>query len=171
MKKILSNLNKHFEEYILVALSTVMILCIFFQVIARYCLNQSLAWSEELARILFVWTVWLGVPYAVIRGRHIRLEVLPDIVGNKTKFILDMVFFVASAAFFCFIGYHSIAVVQGIAKMNQVTPAMEIPKNLCYACLPVGCFLGAFRFLQYGYLRIKRFMADPDDRTMIKVED
>jgi len=138
MKNVLKWLDRHLEEVLLVAATIVLVLVIFFQVLARYFLNQSLAWSEELARYVFVWSVWLAVPYTVTRGRHIRLEILPDLVGPKAKFVLDMVFFLGSAAFFGFIGYHSIAVVQGISKMNQVTPAMEIPKDLCYLCLPVG---------------------------------
>lgn len=170
MKKILSKLNKHFEEVILVAGTAVMVLVIFFQVIARYCLNQSLAWSEELARYIFVWSVWLAVPYAVVKGRHIRLEVVTDLVGPKTKFVLDMVFFLVSAGFFGYIGYESIGVVQGIAKMNQLTPAIQLPKAACYMCLPVGCFLASFRFLQYGVLRVMRFKADPSDRTLIVVD-
>lgn len=170
MKKFLHILNKHFEEVILVFVSVVMILLIFFQIVARFCLNQSLAWSEELARYCFVWTVWMGVPYAVVKGRHIHLEILSDMVGAKGKFVLDLIFFLVSAAFFGYIGIQSVSVVQGIAKMNQVTPALQIPKTLCYMCLPVGCFLGTFRFLQYGFLRIRRFRTDPNDRTLIAVD-
>lgn len=171
MKKILHVLNKHFEEALLVFVSVVMILLIFFQILGRFVLNQSLAWSEELARYCFVWTVWLGIPYAVVKGRHIRLEILSDLAGPKGKFVLDLIFFLVSAFFFLYIGIQSVSVVQGIAKMNQLTPALQIPKSLCYACLPAGCFLGAFRFLQYGFLRILRFKADPNDKTMIAVDE
>ena len=170
MKTILKKLDKHFEEVILVLATIVMILLIFFQVVSRRFLNSSLAWSEELSRIIFVWSVWLAVPYTVTKGRHIRLEVLPDMVGPKVKFVLDMLFFIISALFFAYVGYQSIDVVEGIAKMNQLTPAMEIPKAICYTSLPVGCFLGAFRFLQYGWLRIRRFMADPNDKTLVVVD-
>lgn len=171
MKKCLKLLNRHFEEVFLVAGTIVMVLTIFFQVIARYVLNQPLAWSEELARYIFVWSVWLAVPYTVTKGRHIRLEIISDMLGNKAKFVMDMLFFLVSAAFFAYVGYHSVGVVQGIAKMKQVTPAMQIPKYLCYMSLPVGCFLGTFRFLQYGVLRVLRFRSNPDDRTLIVVPD
>ena len=96
MKNILKWLDRHLEEVILVAATIVLVLVIFFQVLARYFLNQSLAWSEELARYVFVWSVWLAVPYTVTRGRHIRLEILPDIVGPKAKFVLDMGFCLGS---------------------------------------------------------------------------
>ena len=109
-------LNKHFEEAILVFVSIVMILLIFFQIIARFCLNQSLAWSEELARYCFVWTVWMGVPYAVVKGRHIHLEILSDTVGPKGKFVLDLIFFLVSAAFFGYIASSLSAWCRGLPR-------------------------------------------------------
>ena len=118
MKNILKWLDKNFEEVILVFVTIVMILLIFFQVISRRFLNVSLAWSEELSRILFVWSVWLAVPYAVIKGRHIRLEVLPEVVGNKAKFVLDMLFFLVSAAFFAYVGIQAITVEESVAAMK-----------------------------------------------------
>ena len=54
--------------------------------------------------------------------------------------------------------------------MNQLTPAMQIPKYLCYVCLPVGGILGAFRFLEYGWRRVQRFKKDPTDRRLVVVQ-
>ena len=85
MKIILNFIDKKLEEIILVWGTMVMTLLIFFQVISRYIFNVSLAWSEEISRYLFIWTVWLAVPYAVVKGRHIRLTVLRDIVGDTGK--------------------------------------------------------------------------------------
>ena len=169
--KMLKWLNRYMEEVILVLGVGVMILVIFFQVVMRYCFNNSQAWSEEVARYVFIWQVWLAVPYAGIRGRHIRLELLHDALGNTGKMILDMIFFCVSAFFFAFIGYQSFGVVAGIIKMNQLTPVLQIPKWLCYLSVPVGSFLGAFRFAQYGILRVLRFIKDPGDTTTIKLED
>ena len=169
--KVLKWLNRYMEEVILVLGVGVMILLIFFQVVMRYCFNNSLAWSEEVARYVFIWQVWLAVPYAVIRGRHIRLELLHDALGPVGKFVLDLIFFVVSAGFFFYIGVQSSGVVAGVIKMNQVTPVLAIPKWLCYLSVPVGSFLGAFRFVQYGVLRILRFTKDPSDTRTIVVEE
>lgn len=168
MKRYLMMLNKHFEEALLVFGTMVMILLIFYQVVMRYVFNASVAWSEELARYTFVWQVWLAVPYAVIRGRHIRLELLLDAVKPKGRFVLDMIFFIVSAAFFGYIGYRSVGLTASIMKMNQLTPTLQIPKWICYLSLPTGSILGAFRFLQYGILRIQRFRRDPTDITTIR---
>lgn len=170
MRNVLKWLDKHFEEVILVFATMVMILLIFLQVIMRYLFNSSLAWSEELARYVFVWQVWMAVPYAVIKGRHIRLEVLVDHVGSRGRFVLDMIFFLVSAAFFVVMGIYAVGMVQNVFSMHQTTPALQIPKWLCYLAVPCGCLMGAVRFLEYGWRRICRFRKDPDDVRTIAVD-
>jgi len=170
MKKMMIFLNQYMEETILVFGIIVMIMLIFFQVASRFLLNYSLAWSEELARYIFVWQVWLAVPYAVTKGRHIRLELFPDVLGTKGKFVLDMIFFIASAGFFAFLSWHSVFVTQGVFMMDQVTPVMQIPKWICYLSVPIGSFLAVFRFIQYGVLRIIRFRKDPNDKALFVLD-
>lgn len=170
MKKVLIFFNKYMEEAILVFGIIVMIMLIFFQVASRFLLNYSLAWSEEFARYIFVWQVWLAVPYAVTKGRHIRLELFPDVLGSKGKFALDMIFFIASAGFFAFVSWHSVLVTQGVFMMGQVTPVMQIPKWICYLSVPIGSFLAVFRFIQYGVLRIIRFRKDPNDKALFVLD-
>ena len=51
----------------------IMTIVIFFQIIARYVLNASLAWSEELARSLQIWMVFMGAALAVGRASYIGM--------------------------------------------------------------------------------------------------
>jgi TRAP-type transport system small permease protein len=48
----------------------------FLQVIARYLFQVSTPWSEELARLLFVWGVFLGAAVGVRRDLHTRVDFL-----------------------------------------------------------------------------------------------
>ncbi|MGF1527055.1 MAG: TRAP transporter small permease [Candidatus Competibacterales bacterium] len=44
------------------------------QVVARYVLNASLVWSEELSRLLFIWLIMLGA----VGGSPMRIGLLAD---------------------------------------------------------------------------------------------
>ena len=88
MKKIVNVYNK-FEEIFLVILLLVMVVLIFVQVVMRYCFNSSLSWSEELARILFIWVSWIGISLGQKKGEHIKITMVTDkLKGNAKKAIL-----------------------------------------------------------------------------------
>ncbi len=49
---------------------------VFAQFFTRYVLNDSVAWTEEVARYLLIVLVFVGSAGAVRRGTHIRVEAL-----------------------------------------------------------------------------------------------
>ena len=53
-----------------------MLLTIFIQVLARYVFHHSLAFSEELARYLFVYTAFFGTAVVSKNDGHIVMEAL-----------------------------------------------------------------------------------------------
>ncbi|RJQ60976.1 MAG: TRAP transporter small permease [Desulfobacteraceae bacterium] len=59
-------------------LLAVMFLITFYQIIARYLPGDSTVWSEEVARFLFVWIVFLGAATLVLDEAHIRISVITD---------------------------------------------------------------------------------------------
>lgn len=48
------------------------------RVVARYLLGQSMPWSEELTRLLFIWLVLIGAAGA----RHLRIDMVPVRLGH-----------------------------------------------------------------------------------------
>jgi TRAP-type C4-dicarboxylate transport system permease small subunit len=50
----------------------------FLQVFGRYTGWIFVPWTEEVARLLFLWVVWLGAAAALFRGGHIRFDFVVD---------------------------------------------------------------------------------------------
>ena len=48
------------------------------RVVARYLIGQSMPWSEELTRLLFIWLVLIGAA----RARHLRIDMVPAMLGR-----------------------------------------------------------------------------------------
>jgi TRAP-type transport system small permease protein len=48
------------------------------RVVARYLLGQSMPWSEELTRLLFIWLVLIGAAGA----KHLRIDMVPVRLGR-----------------------------------------------------------------------------------------
>ena len=68
------------EDILLDGLAAVLlaatVLLSFVQVVARYVLLISTPWTEELARLCFVWAVFLGAAIGVKRNLHTRVDFL-----------------------------------------------------------------------------------------------
>lgn len=46
------------------------------QVFFRYVLDASLDWAEEMARLAFVWAIFLAIPHGVRIGIHVGIDVV-----------------------------------------------------------------------------------------------
>ncbi len=60
------------------------------QVFARYVLNDSLIWAEELCRYLLIWITFLFIGIAFERGQFISVDALPNALTPRGRFYLRL---------------------------------------------------------------------------------
>jgi len=86
-------------NYLLAFLLAVIVIIVFCNVLSRYILNASLAWSDEISRMLFIWLTFLGAITAYINNEHLGLDIVVKIFPKKMTQILfilaDIVVFFA----------------------------------------------------------------------------
>lgn len=118
------------------------------QVFNRYVLQSSLDWSEELARYLFIWAVYVGCSYATQMDRHLEVTIIRTIF--KGKFARPVTIIASSLTiFFCiFTAVLGAKFVFFLAETGQKTPALEISAIWVYLCMPVGLGFMAVRTLE-----------------------
>lgn len=58
------------------------------QVFARYVLNSSLIWAEELCRYILIWQTFLFIGLAYQRGELIAVEIFTDLLSPFWRFVL-----------------------------------------------------------------------------------
>jgi len=68
----------------------VMVIVTFLQVTARYTGLFFVPWTEEVARLLFLWVVWLGAAAALIRGGHIRFDFVADRFAPRLRIACEI---------------------------------------------------------------------------------
>lgn len=59
-----------------VAAMALMTALVIVQVVFRYFLSASIDWSEELARLAFVWAMFLAIPHGIRSGVHVGIDAL-----------------------------------------------------------------------------------------------
>lgn len=136
-------------EYLLFGLGLSMALIVAAQVFFRYILNNSLFWSEELARYMLVWLSFLGATVAYYRGYHPGVDVvtsrLPEalqrwcnILVVLVSMVLFLVMIVSGTQFAWFV-------------RMQISPALSINKWIILSIIPVSggiLLIHAAHFLQ-----------------------
>jgi TRAP-type C4-dicarboxylate transport system permease small subunit len=73
VKKFLDTLFKGIEILIAFFLA-VMIILVFLNVVMRYLFSKGFAWSEEIARLCFIYLVYLGSIGAMRDNRHLLID-------------------------------------------------------------------------------------------------
>ena len=151
MKKLINALNKT-EEIVLVAMFALMVAIIFIQVVMRK-LNNSLYWSEELGKFLFIWISWLGISIGEKRGEHIKITMLTDKFSPKVQHILNIISELI-VIFICAITvYYSVLLV--ISQAGTHYTGIKISVSWGYLAVALGCFFMILRSLGMCWMSIK----------------
>jgi len=133
-KQIFSILN-HIEEVIIVSMFALMVIIIFVQVIMRKAGN-SLSWSEELGKFLFVWISWMGISL----GQRLT-DRLPFRLAQIVNIISDIVVIIICAVIF----YYGVELV--VAQGNVPYAGIKISTSWGYLAVVLGCGLMILRTL------------------------
>ncbi len=145
----------HLEEYFLIPTLTFSVLLIFAQVIMRYVFSNSLTWSEELARYLFLWQSWIGVSYGVKKNMHLRILIVPGKLKGKAKDILEAVVNTVWFIFGAFMVIKGFELAMMIASRGQESAALGLPMQIAYLSVPVGCLLMDIRLIESTVLALR----------------
>ncbi len=113
----------------------VMTLLVFFQVVNRYIIGWIVPWTEEVSRILFIWTTFVGAYIALKASSHIAVETFFKKFSpkNREKISNVLIFLV-----FYFIGYLfwlSLKVIP--ATFGVTTPVLEISYLYIHLVFPI----------------------------------
>lgn len=152
LKRIYHHLDEHIETYLASAALVVFTTLVIVQVIMRYAFGNPLTWSEEVARYALVWFVWIAGSYAVRYQRHVKFNVLVELIGRRspvTQRVIRIGTFLLWLAFLLVMLWLSTQMVLKQFDTGQVSPAARIPMYLVYLGLPIGMFLMSFRVTQH----------------------
>jgi C4-dicarboxylate transporter, DctM subunit len=108
----------------------------------------DLSWAQELCIYMFIWMAKFGAAYGVRTGIHVGVDVLINrLHGNWRKGMILFGLF-GGALFTAIVGTMGAKFVFELMHTDQVSPDLELPSWLVYACIPLGSYLMCFRFLQ-----------------------
>jgi TRAP-type C4-dicarboxylate transport system permease small subunit len=126
-----------------------MVIIIFSQVVARYAFANSLSWSEELGRYLFVWMTFIGSAIAVRNKLHVSLDMFVTHLPRQFQKLCLIISYLSMAIFTSVLIYGGYRFV--LRASQQISAAMQLPMYYVYIVLPVGGGLILFYILKSFY--------------------
>lgn len=109
------------------------------QVVARYVLNDSLAWSEQAALVLMVYYILLAAAVGVREGFHIRLTLLVDHVPPRVARGITALAHVIVMLFGAAMGWVGIDLC--LRTWSHEIPTLGLSRGAAYLPIPVAGWL------------------------------
>src|SRR5215813_10188974 len=135
-----------FEAWISFAFFWVLAVDIFYQFFTRYALNDSAAWTEEIARYLLICVVFVAMGASVRTNRHIHVDffyrLLPAPVCRALSTLVDVI----RVVFFGYAVYLTWAMMQKMG--NYKMTIVDLPMNTVYAVCLLGFAFSTVRAVQ-----------------------
>jgi len=152
-------------KYILILLTLIMFVIVGANVFARFVLNSSLGWGDELARFIFIWISFLGAVFAYTTDDHVGLNFLvakieSARVQNIVSIISDL-FILLVVGFITYYGY-----IVAVSATN-VSPALYIPMSLIYAVVPVSGLMMVVINLMKTKKHIELYIKDEKEKSKV----
>lgn len=132
MLSILDRSLKHLL-WVLVATLTV---SVFLQVLSRFVFKYPLPWTEEVSRIAFVYSIFVGATIAVRENTHLNVDVLLVVLPKGMARVITVFGSVLVGIFLGFVTWEGTALVR--ATGIQMTPVMQIPFRYLYLVIPAS---------------------------------
>lgn len=144
-----------FEDTSVTILYGLMVVVIFLQVFFRFVVKSSLPWSEEVARYIMAYAIFIGAAIAAKEGAHIGILAVvnkfPKSAEKYTKTFAMLVSFIFSVVLI----YLAFLIVQFLVVTGQKSPALRIPIWMAYLSVPLGAVLMSIRFFQAAMIQFK----------------
>ncbi len=146
--------DQRWDDALVLILFWVLAFIVFLQFFTRYILNDSIAWTEEIARFLLIGVTFIGSIMATRKQSHIAVEFIYRWIPRTGRRIAQTVIDGLTTAFFIMLGVFS---AQIAGRTGQMMVSLDIPKSTVYWIVAAAFFCMAlcsgwnmWRHLRHG---------------------
>lgn len=127
----------------IVVVAALMLAALCWQVLVRYVFASPSIWSEELAVLMFSWTVMGGLALGVREGWHVRLTLLPEALPRGARIWAERATDLVTAALGGFLAWSGLRFYDITA--GSISAAVGYPIEVLNAMAPVaGALMALF---------------------------
>lgn len=117
-------------------------------VVARYVFNSSFPWSEEAARAMLTWLIFLGMSAAFRRDEMVSLVFFREKLDDGGLKLVRLLTVAATISFLAFAGWYA-WVLMGLTS-RQTLPVTGLSIAWVYAAIPIGCAISILHLVNHA---------------------
>ena len=157
-------IEHHPEDWISFVLFWALAIIVFLQFFTRYIMNDSLSWTEEIARYGLMSLAFIGGAVVTRKKAHIAVELVSNLMGPgpMRSTLLALVDFI-TLGFMALLTYFSLTIVERMHSQRMTV--FDLPMSYVYAGVAFGCFLMLIRQIQNVWRNARAGWSKPDDVT------
>jgi TRAP-type C4-dicarboxylate transport system permease small subunit len=125
----------------------------FLQIVLRIFFNSGIIWGDVALRHLVLWVGLLGATVATRESRHIRIDVLSQLLTGKGKTLLNILIDFFSAAICVFLVYGSLKFVWD-EFLAKTTTSLQIPGWVIGVIFPLAFSVITIHFALNGLAKL-----------------
>ena len=128
---------------------------VFYQFFTRYVLNDSAAWTEEIARYLLIATVFTGATIGVVKNNHIQVDFFYRYMPRAMARVMATAVDIMRIAFFAAAVVLTLMMMLKLGSNSRMT-MVDLPMNWVYGVCLFGFAVMAFRSVQVAWIHHRR---------------
>ncbi|HET7671985.1 MAG TPA: TRAP transporter small permease [Burkholderiales bacterium] len=133
-------------RWAIVVASAAMIAIVALQVVLRYGFNASIDWSEEISRLLFVWTMFLAIPLGIREGAHVGIELLVAHIAPQVRAALAKGCAIGGAAIMAVVFWQAVKV--AALTWDEMMQSVNFSANWFMVPVAIAAAHSFFHFVQ-----------------------
>lgn len=156
---------RHILNFAIAISLAAMSILVFGNVVLRYAFNSGITWSEEMARFLFIWMVFLGSIVALKDNEHLGVDTLVKKLPDRWK---KVVYVISNLL----ILYTLWLVLEGswgmtLLNMDSSAPATGLPLSFVYG-IGIVMSIGMGIIILYNLYQVVFRKKSGDDLIMTR---
>lgn len=154
------------EKWTLVSLLIGIVVLIFSGVLSRFVFHYSIAFSEELARFIFLWGGLLGASAAFKTGEHNGIPLIVNRFSPRWQRVVEIFVATGILVFMSYLIYMSGVATLKSFQSGQISTTTEIPVWVINFGMMLAFIIGVIRCIQGFFLGAFKAEQRPESKKL-----
>jgi C4-dicarboxylate transporter, DctQ subunit len=141
-------IDQKLEQWLVCIAYAYFCIIILVEVVRRHAFGDSSTWGEMTARYAFVFLVYIAAAEVAKSRDHIRIDLVPRLLGPRGRFLLYLYFDVLYLILVGLVIFYSMRVLEISATNKTLMTGLDVNMAFAQAALPLGWTLLGYRVIQ-----------------------